>query len=587
MKVEEKIFKGTSVVPGIGVGKAVVLIITDADLYRMQIPDFRVENEIERLRKAVDIASARVEKMRNKVSKQLGTELAGIFEAHIQLLKDRNFFIKRVEKKIKQNYLNAEGAVWEVVEELIKDLKGLADRTFYERTRQDLNNVAIYLVEALQGVSHHEINEVGEDVVVVADDIAPSLAIHLGRKGVKGFALEHGGVTSHTSIIAKSLNIPMVIGVHGITKSVRPNDHVVVDGRRGEVIVRPTQEHKEEYLTIVKIHKRREVEYLDELVSLPAVTLDGIEVALLANIDLAEEINLAKKVNAQGVGLYRSEFIFIEKHPYTPTENDHYNVYSKLLKEFSPNRVIIRTHDLGGKKVAQDVIETHEDNPVLGLRGIRLFLAHKDILETQLRALLKAGCETDNLWIMLPLVSSVDEIIIFKEILRDTVKDVEEQTGKQCKFKLGTMIEVPSAALTAKHIAEEVDFFSIGTNDLTQYTLAVDRNNEHVAYLFDSLHPSVLKLIKETFIAAQEKGIETSVCGEMSCDPKGVVYLLSLGIRTLSMNPRNILHVKRVIRNLNIGEIKDDIMKVLQLSNAKEVSSFISNVVKDKIGLKL
>ena len=391
-----------------------------------------------------------------------------------------------------------------------------------------MQDIARHLIRALQGVSHHELSEISGDVIVIADDLTPSDAVRFGRQGVVGFAIESGGRTSHTTIIAHSLNIPLVTGLPGITRLAAHEDPVIVDGTAGVVVLHPTAAVIDEY-------ERRQRDYDQRTLLLLATreletrTRDGVAVQLMANIDLVEEVAEARRYGAQGIGLYRSEFLYIERTPELPSEDDHYALYRRLVEEMAPHPVIIRTYDLGGRKLAREVMDTREENPVLGLRGIRLTLARPQVFRTQLRGLFRAGAHGD-LWVLLPMVSTVEEVRAFRAFGDEVRRELAAEGVPHCeRYRLGVMIEVPSAALIADHLAAEVDFFAIGTNDLIQYSLAVDRNNEHVTHLYQPLHPAMLRMLRFVVEQADEHGIPVSVCGEMAADPLAAAVLVGLG----------------------------------------------------------
>ena len=434
-----------------------------------------------------------------------------------------------------------------------------------------------YLLRCLQGTVAHDISEMEGDLVVVAHDLTPSDAVRLGRSHVVGFVLEGGGATSHTAIIARSLNIPLVVGLEGVANLITDDDPVVVDGGEGRVYLHPTAEVLDKY----RIRARELEEHDRELQAtrdVEALTLDGVPIQLMANIELPEEIAEARRFGARGVGLYRSEFLYIEKSPELPTEEDHIRIYRQLLEEMAPHPVVIRTYDLGGRKLAREVMETDEDNPVLGLRGIRLTMARPKIFRVQLRALLRAGLHGD-LWIMLPLISNVEEVRKFRVTMASIMKELDQEGLEHARdYRLGIMIEVPSAALMADVLAREVDFFSIGTNDLIQYALAVDRNNEHVAYLHQPNHPAVLRMIRFVVQSADAAGIDVGICGEMAADVRSTALLLGLGLRRFSMAPRRVPAVKSQILESSAAEAAEAVEKGVALGTAAEVEEIFGSL---------
>lgn len=563
---------GMGVSRGIGIGQAVLFAGRKAEIFRLPLAEEAVEGEIERLRAAVDRASKELETTRQRASIELGQELAAIFEAHTLMLDDQAF-LGRIEQRIRQEQVNAEWAVHSTTEELERRFQSL-DSPSHQARIEDLLDVAQYLLRFLGGDERAHLADLEQDVVVIADDLTPSEAVRLGRERVVGFAIENGGPTSHTTIIARSLHLPLIVGLKGVMERVRSQERVIVDGHEGRLILSPSPETEAEYgrqqIELAEA-QRREISSRD----LRAVTRDGVEIQLQANIDLPEEVDEAVECGAKGIGLYRSEFLYIERSPELPSEEEHLELYSSLLRAMKPNPVTIRTFDLGGRKLASEVLETREANPVLGLRGIRLTLARPEIFKIQIRALLRAA-QVGDLRIMIPMVSSLEEILEFKQLVREVERDLSVDGFEPSHpFKLGVMIEVPSAALIAESLAKHVDFFSIGTNDLIQYSMAVDRSNEHVSYLHRPLHPAILRLIERTVSSADDASIEVSTCGEMAADPRYVPLLVGLGLRKLSISPLAIPEVKRTIRELDVGEWREIAHRCLSFATAGEVDELL------------
>ena len=569
-----EVLEGLGVSPGVAIGRAVCIENEPVEVYRFPLPPESVPSEVERFTDARRQAQKELAVTRSKASQELGDELAAIFDAQSLVLADSSF-LSRVEARIRDERVNAEWAVHKVAEELAAQFEGLEDKRFRERG-DDLRDVTRNLLRALQGVAHHQLSELGSDVIIVAHDLTPSEAVRLGRQHVVAFAVETGGQTSHTAIIARDLNIPLVTGLNGVTAQVTDDDPVIVDGTRGIVVLHPSDRQLEEF-------QERQQEFSDhekELLSteaLPCVTRDNVEVHLMANVDLPEEIVDARRFGANGVGLYRSEFLYIERSPHLPSEEEHLELYREILDSVHPEPVVIRTFDLGGRKLAREVMETEEDNPVLGLRGIRLTLSRPQVFRTQLRALYRAGVDR-NLWILLPMISSLDEVIQFKRFSGLILAELQrEGLAHNPDCKLGIMIEVPAAALVADVLAREVDFFSIGTNDLIQYALAVDRNNEHVAYLYRPLHPAILRMLRFVIDSAAAAGIDVAMCGEMAGDRQYAPLLLGMGLRRLSLSPRSIPEVKTRIRELSLEDLSGVSEKCLTFSTAGEVEECLEN----------
>ena len=568
-------FQGIGASEGIAIGAAVCINTRIGDIYQIPIPEDEIEAEIERFREAVEHTQREIGLMRDRVGDELGEELAGIFDAQSLVLSDSSF-LTGVQDHIRRENVNAEWALQETVAEIQARFDAIDDRHLRER-REDLRHVCRYVVRSLRGIHLHHLSEVKGDVVIVADDLAPPDAVRLGRENVVGFVIEHGSPTSHTSIIARSLNLPAVLGVVGISQRLADQIDlsIVIDGTAGKVIVHPDAATVELYRGRLEERAREELVLL-ETSELPTVTLDGTPLEIMANVDLPEELDDVHRFGAAGIGLYRSEFLYIEKSPEMPTEEEHLTLYRKMIEAAAPAPAIIRTYDLGGRKIAREVMDTQEANPVLGLRGIRLTLARPDIFKTQLRALIRATAYGD-LWIMLPMVTIVEEIREFRDVAKRIMDELEaEGLPFRRNFKLGIMIEVPAAALITDILAREVDFFSIGTNDLIQYALAVDRANEHVADLYRPMHPGMLRMLKLIVANAEAAGIEVGLCGEMAADARMTALLLGCGLRRLSVSPRRIPTIKRRVRELSTERLEDIVEACSNMATATEVDAYLA-----------
>jgi phosphoenolpyruvate-protein phosphotransferase (PTS system enzyme I) len=565
-------YKGVGVSPGIAIGRAVIVEKRVAQVYRIPIREEEVESEVRRFNESLDKTRVELLDLKLKVSRSMGDEYAQIFEAHAMIVSDASFADK-VTQKIEEEQVNAEWALAEVQEELQARFASFEDDYLRERSA-DVKDVAERVLLNLQGIAHHELSEIDHDVIIIADDLTPSDTVHFNRRPVVGFVTEVGGRTSHTSIIAKSLFMPAVIGVSKLTKVVDNDELVIVDGYEGTVVVNPTPAMIQEYLSRVSRHEEAELKLLENR-DLPAITKDHHKISLLANVELVEELDDAFKVGAEGIGLYRSEFLYIATSPDLPTEEEHFDIYRKLAEATAPNWCIIRTFDLGGKKLARQIMGSKEDNPVLGMRALRLCMQHRDMFKTQLRALLRASAH-GKIKIMFPLVSGVQELRQVKTLVREIRMELDaENIPYNRELQIGIMIEVPSAAVIADLLATEADFFAIGTNDLIQYSLAIDRSNEKVSYLYEPLHPAILRLVKGVIDAGKRAGIPVEMCGEMAADPIYAIVLLGLGLEIFSMNPSSIPVIKNVIRSVRYKDCRRIAELALNKKTAQEIEEFV------------
>src|SRR6266550_4889893 len=565
-------YKGIGVSPGIAIGRAVIIERREAAIYRVPIRDDEVPSEVNRFLEAIEKTQTQLHDLKVKVSRSMGDEYAQIFEAHAMMVSDPSFSDKVIQK-IESEQVNAEWALAEVQEELQARFLSFDDVYLRERVA-DVKDVADRVLKNLQGIAHHDVSEITHDVIILADDLTPSDTIHFNRRPIVGFATEAGGRTSHTSIIAKSLFMPAVIGVPRLTKMIDNDEMIIVDGYEGTLIVNPTQAMIAEYQSRVLRHEEAEKKLLENRTQ-PAITKDNHQLTLQANIELVEELKDAVRFGAEGIGLYRSEFLYISKSPLLPNEEEHLQLYRALAEALAPREVVIRTFDLGGKKLAREVIGVREDNPVLGLRGLRLCMKHREMFRTQLRALLRASV-VGNIKIMFPLVTGVQEIRQVKTLLREIKEELDGEGHEyNPNLKVGIMVEVPSAALIADILAKEVDFFAIGTNDLIQYSLAIDRSNENVGYLYEPLHPALLRLIKGIIDAGKAAGIPVELCGEMAADPIYAVVLIGLGLEIFSMNPSSIPIIKNVIRSVRYRDCRRIADMALQKRTAQEIEEFV------------
>jgi phosphotransferase system enzyme I (PtsI) len=565
-------YKGIGVSPGIAIGRAVIIERREAAVFRVPIREEEVESEVNRFLEALEKTRAQLLDLKQKVSRSMGEEYAQIFEAHAMMVSDPSF-ADRVVQKIEAEQVNAEWAMAEVQEELQARFLSFDDIYLRERVA-DVRDVADRVQKNLQGIAHHDLSEIEHDVIILADDLTPSDTIHFNKRPIVGFASETGGRTSHTSIIAKSLFMPAVIGVHRLTKIIDNDELVIVDGYEGTLLVNPTQAMIAEYQARVSRHEEAERKLLENRDQVP-ITRDERRISLQANIELVEELKDAIRFGAEGIGLYRSEFLYITKSPLLPTEEEHYQLYRALADAMAPRWCVIRTFDLGGKKLAREVIGSKEDNPVLGLRGLRLCMKHRDMFKTQLRGVLRASAH-GRIKIMFPLVSGVQELRQVKTLVREIKSELDaEGLPYDPEIPIGIMVEVPSAAVIADFLATEADFFAIGTNDLIQYSLAIDRSNENVSYLYEPLHPALLRLIKGVIDAGKKAGIPVSMCGEMAADPIYAIVLIGLGLEEFSMNPSSIPVIKNIVRSVRYKDCRRIAEMALQKKTAQEIEEFV------------
>jgi len=566
-KAREIILKGIPAAPGVAIGKAHPLYDEEIAIPKKKISEKEVEREIARFKKALAKTRAEIISIHKRISREMGIEKARIFGAHLMVLEDE-VLISDVIVKLKKNKYSLEFTFWEVLKKYTKVLSKSDDEYLRERV-SDINDVGRRILKNLLGATHRNLADLKQKTIVVAYDLSPSDTAMLHRGNVMAFATDIGGRTSHTAIMAKSLEIPAVVGLETVTAAVKDNTLLIVDGNRGNVIVNPTKKTIGKY----QVDKKRfEIfeKNLFKFKNLPAKTLDGKEVELAANIELPEDVPGVLAHGAKGIGLYRTEYFYMNKKE-LPTEDEQYEAYKNVAEKIAPNPVVIRTLDLGGDKFLSEFEVPREMNPFLGWRAIRFCLARPDIFKTQLRAILRAS-HHGNLKIMYPMISGLEELKQANKILFEVKQELNKKSIPYNKnIEVGTMIEVPSAALTSDVLAKESDFFSIGTNDLIQYALAVDRVNEKIAYLYEPAHPAVLRLIKAIVDNAHREKIWVGMCGEMAGDINMTLILLGLGLDEFSASPIIVPEVKRVIRAAKYEDAKKISEKALTLPTGREV----------------
>jgi phosphotransferase system enzyme I (PtsI) len=566
-----EIKKGIGVSPGVVICTAIVLDAEDLLIPKRHVEAGHLQQEIDRFDIAVQQSSAELAKLRDDVTVSHGKDIGGIFDFHLTILRDKSL-IGQIIAEIKGQSTTAEYAVSVVCRRYANTFASMKDKYFSERVK-DVYDIERRILKTLIGQKHEDLAHLTSDVVVIAHDLLPSQTAALDRVHVKGFATDVGGRTSHTAIVARAMGIPAVVGLGNLTNEVTGGDIVIIDGSRGMVIVNPDADQMAEYREDAKNQVKLEIE-LALLSDLPAETRDGHHVSLQANIEAAEDITEALQRGAQGIGLYRTEFLFLTMEQ-EPTEEDHFNAYAAALKNLSGRPLVIRTLDLGADKYTQAQLLNPERNPFLGDRSIRMCLHDIPMFKRQLRAILRVS-KLGDVRIMFPMICTLMELRQAKMVLNDVMEELEdEEVDFNRSIPIGMMIEVPSAAIMADQFAREVNFFSIGTNDLVQYTLAVDRTNERVAGLFCPGHPAVLKLVRDTIRAGQRNSISVSVCGEMAGEPLYTLLLLGLGLNTFSMNGPDIPEVKKVIRSTTLEHAKQVSRRVMSFESERQVLHFL------------
>jgi phosphotransferase system enzyme I (PtsI) len=554
---------------GIGIGRAFVHRVEKPVAARRRLMHSRVEMEVDRFLNSLYQVGEEIRRTRRLVELEHGPELARIFDVQLAMLADEKVKDQTVTR-IRQELCPAETAFANTME----GHKRAFEENEYLRARVgDVRDIEHQVLVRLAGGELGGLQSIRANTIVVARDLLPSEAVQLGRRLIKGLVTEQGAATSHTSIIARSLGLPTVVGVESACSAIASGDNLVVDADEGVVHIRPKIDTLRYYKTALRRQRQRERD-LRQRRDLPAVTLDGTEITLMANVDLPQEIEAAIDNGARGVGMFRTEFLYLGYR--LPTEQDQLNAYRKIAESVAPMPAVIRTLDLGGDKLTHVLDTAHEANPFLGWRGIRICLDNPDLFKTQLRALLRAGLHGD-IQILLPMVGSVEEIRRARAVIEETKADLRREGtpfGEACK--LGIMIEVPSAAILVDQMAAEADFLSLGTNDLTQYTLAVDRGSAKVAHLYDPFHPAVLTLIKAVADAGLRAGIPTSICGEMAGDPTAIPLLLGLGVRILSLSPGLIPEVKEVVRVLELDHARELASRCLELESGSAVRGYVA-----------
>ncbi|EOB6679925.1 phosphoenolpyruvate-protein phosphotransferase PtsI [Vibrio vulnificus] len=561
--------------PGIAIGKALLLQEDEIVLNTNTITEAQVEAEVQRFYDARSKSSAQLETIKQKALETFGEEKEAIFEGHIMLLEDEELE-EEILALIKKEKMTADNAIYTVIEEQATALESLDDEYLKERAT-DIRDIGSRFVKNALGINIVSLSDINEQVILVAYDLTPSETAQINLDYVLGFACDIGGRTSHTSIMARSLELPAIVGTNDITKKVKNGDMLILDAMNNKIIVNPSEAQIEE-AKAVKASFLAEKEELAKLKDLHAETLDGHRVEVCGNIGTVKDCDGIIRNGGEGVGLYRTEFLFMDRDA-LPTEEEQYQAYKEVAEAMEGQAVIIRTMDIGGDKDLPYMDLPKEMNPFLGWRAVRISLDRREILRDQLRGILRASAH-GKLRIMFPMIISVEEIRALKEAIEEYKAELRaEGLAFDENIEIGVMVETPAAAAIAHHLAKEVSFFSIGTNDLTQYTLAVDRGNEMISHLYNPLSPAVLTVIKQVIDASHAEGKWTGMCGELAGDERATLLLLGMGLDEFSMSGISIPKVKKVIRNANFTAVKAMAEEALSLPTAAEIEACVEKFI--------
>jgi len=570
------IYDGIAGSEGFAAGRAYVYKNKQAGIEMRTVASEDVAGELSRLEEGMKQSRIQLRSLKEKISLELDEDKAQIFEAHMMMLEDPEF-IGTIREAIRNDRANAEYAVKKTADHYISMFEQIEDAYMRERAA-DIKDVSSRLIRNIAGLTSKDLRGIESPVIIVAHDLTPSDTASMDKALVLGFTTDIGGATSHTAIMARSLGIPAVLGLGDISERIRDDDYIIIDGLEGKVIINPSNEQQTEYAGKIAEYRRMR-EKLEGSACLPAVTTDGRSVEISGNIGTPEDIDDVVINGGDGVGLFRTEFLYMNRDE-LPTEEEQYGEYRKAAVKLGGKPLIIRTLDIGGDKKLPYLKLPEEMNPFLGWRAIRICLERKDIFMTQLRAILRAGA-SGNILIMFPMISGVAEVREAKKVLEEAKAELRSENLEfDGNLKVGIMVEIPSAAMTADTIAKEVDFFSIGTNDLCQYAMAVDRMNPKVSKLYQPLHPGILMLIKNVIDASHKAGKFTGMCGEMAGSIEACIILLGLGLDEFSMSARSIPAIKDIIRNVSYEKAREIACKALEMDTPEEVVEYSRDVLR-------
>ncbi|MCH8805920.1 MAG: phosphoenolpyruvate--protein phosphotransferase [Planctomycetes bacterium] len=566
-----QIVRGIPVSPGIVIGRIFVLDDERLRIAPRHIRPDEIPDELERLERALKASVEELHELRDVAEVELGHDAAAIFTFHVGALSDKTL-TDPMRAKIRDEHFAAEYAVYRVMRDWAERFARMTNAAFATKI-DDVRDLSARVLRHLIGEHQSRLDQLDHKAVIIASDLTPSQTAGFDRSKVAAFATDFGGRTSHTAIVARALGIPAVVGCNSLGAIATDGVSVIVDGDRGVVVVDPDDAKLDEYRSY-REQRRLEQLTLDEVADLPSRTRDGVDIRLLGNIEFADEISALLDAGGEGVGLYRTEFLYLTSDT-EPTEEDHYHAYTRCVELLDGRELVIRTVDLGADKYTQEQFETPERNPFLGCRSIRYCLRNLPMFRRQLRAILRASA-TGPIKVMFPLITSTAEFRQGKWLIRDVMDELaEEKIAFDSTIKIGMMVEVPSAAILADVFAREVDFFSIGTNDLVQYTLAVDRTNERVADLYNPAHPAVLRLIREVSRAARRRDVPVSCCGESAAEPGMAVLLIGMGLRTLSVTASAIPGLKRLIRSVSTSQCERIVKKAMTFDSDTQVTTYL------------